>query len=213
MNPPRDGVALVVVDTQRDFLPGGSLPVPDGDQVVPLINRLMEQVPLVVATQDWHPPNHCSFAANHPGHEIGDTVEVAGLPQFLWPVHCVQDTDGARLSPDLNVHPMAAVFRKGTDPLLDSYSGFYDNAHRLKTGLTDFLRQHGIERILIAGLATDYCVKHTALDALGEGFAVQVIEDACRGIDQPPGSLADALHQIRAAGGEIITSEIILNRG
>lgn len=210
MNSRRNDVALIVVDTQRDFLPGGSLPVPHGDEVVPLINRLMEQVPLVVATQDWHPADHCSFAANHAGHEIGDTVEVEGLPQFLWPVHCVQETLGASFSPDLNVYRFAAVFRKGTDPQLDSYSGFYDNAHLLKTGLTDYLRRHAIERVLIAGLATDYCVKHTALDALGEGFAVQVIEDACRGIDQPTGSVADALREIRNAGGEIVTSDEIL---
>ena len=143
--------ALVIVDVQNDFCPGGALPVPQGDAVVPLINRLQPDYDLVVATQDWHPANHGSFAANHPGRAVGDEIKLAGLPQTLWPVHCVQNTAGAAFHPGLNLDRIARVFRKGTDPAIDSYSGFFDNGHRAATGLADYLRKEGLTKYTSAG--------------------------------------------------------------
>ncbi len=149
---------LILIDIQNDFLPGGALAVPSGDHVIPVINRLQPQFELVVATQDWHPPDHGSFAANHPGRQVGDVIDLDGLQQILWPVHCVQNTHGAELAADLNTARVAKVFRKGTDSRIDSYSGFFDNGHRKTTGLGEFLKQQAVDEVYIAGLATDYCV-------------------------------------------------------
>ncbi len=192
---------------QNDFCPGGALAVPEGDRVVPLANRLQEQFDLVVATQDWHPRDHGSFAASHPGKRPGDVVELAGLPQTLWPVHCVQGTAGAEFHPALDLNRIARMFRKGTVADLDSYSGFFDNGHRAATGLGDYLLGRGVSGVYICGLTTDYCVRFSALDAIGLGFATCVVEDACRGVNLQPGDVAAALAEMRAAGVRIVRVE------
>jgi len=196
--------ALIIVDVQNDFCPGGALPVPAGDQVVPVINNLQRQFELVVATVDWHPADHCSFAANHPGYKVGDVIEIDGLQQILWPVHCVQNTPGAQLHPALDTSRIASLFRKGADPRVDSYSAFFDNGRRKATGLADYLRQHGATELYICGLATDYCVKFTALDAVELGFRTNVLADACRGVELRPGDVAAAIDQMRNSSVNVI---------
>ena len=191
---------LLIIDVQNDFIAGGALAVPGGEAVVPIINRLQADFDLVAATQDCHPANHGSFAANHPGTLPGETVDLAGLPQTLWPVHCVQGTPGADFAPGLDRTRWEHVCRKGTDPTVDSYSGFFDNGHRHPTGLEDFLRMRGVEELWLAGLATDYCVKYTALDARAAGFRVHFFPDACRGVELRPGDTAHALEEMRLAG-------------
>ena len=198
--------ALIIVDVQTDFLPGGPLGVPGGDAVVPVINGIADRFDLVVATQDWHPPAHGSFAANHPGRSPGEVVELHGLPQVLWPTHCVRGTRGADLGAALCGDRIEAIFRKGTDPAVDSYSGLFDNGHRRSTGLADYLRGRGVTAVAVCGLATDYCVKFTALDAVAEGFAVSLIEDASRGVDLRPGDVAAAVEQMRRAGVRVADS-------
>jgi len=195
--------ALVIVDVQNDFCPGGALAVPDGDAVVAVINGLMDRADSVVATQDWHPANHGSFASHHPGKHAYETIQLGGLPQVLWPDHCVQGTAGAELRADLAVERIARVFRKGMDPLVDSYSGFFDNARRRSTGLGDWLREKRVEAVLVVGLATDYCVQYTALDAFSLGFSTTVFQPACRGIDVPAGEVAAAFERMRLAGVRI----------
>lgn len=170
--------ALILVDVQRDFMPGGGLPVEDGDQIVPVINGILSQYPLIAATQDWHPPGHRSFASSHPGHEPMDTIDLNGLEQVLWPDHCVQGTDGAAFHKELDMNPVAAIFRKGTDPEVDSYSGFFDNGHRHKTGLAEWLHSMEVDEVHVAGLAAEVCVAYSARDAAELGFKVAVIEDA-----------------------------------
>jgi len=170
---------LVIVDLQNDFLPGGTLAVPEGDAVVPVANKLQESFDLVVATQDWHPANHGSFAANHPARKPFEQIELDGLSQTLWPVHCVQGTKGAELSPDLRRDSIVKIFPKGTDPVIDSYSGFFDNGHRKATGLGDWLKSKRVTEVFVCGLATDYCVKFTALDAVSLGFKTNLVEDGC----------------------------------
>jgi nicotinamidase/pyrazinamidase len=201
---------LVIVDVQRDFCPGGALPVPEGDQVVPVINRLLRRFDRVAATQDWHPPGHLSFAANHPGRKPGEVIQLAGLEQVLWPVHCVQHTPGAEFHPDLDRSRIQAVFRKGVDPEVDSYSGFFDNGRRRSTGLDEYLRREGVEEIYICGLATDYCVRWTALDAVRLGLRSWVIEDACRGVELRPGDVAAAWQEMIQAGVHLILSQNLL---
>jgi nicotinamidase/pyrazinamidase len=196
--------ALVLVDIQNDFCPGGTLAVPEGDAVVPIVNRLQAGYDLVVATQDWHPANHGSFAGNHPGRAVGEQIELAGLPQILWPVHCVQNTRGAEFHPALNLGRVARVFRKGTDPTIDSYSGFFDNGHRAATGLAEYLRERGVEEVHVCGLATDYCVKFTALDAIALGFRVALVEKAARGVELQPGDVRRAVDELRERGVTII---------
>lgn len=198
--------ALIVVDVQNDFIPGGALAVPGGDEVIPLVNRLQTRFELIVATRDWHPPDHGSFAANHPGRRVGDSIELGGLEQRLWPVHCVQNSPGADFAPGLNRARWAKVVLKGTDAGIDSYSGFFDNGHRMATGLGDYLRQQGVRTVFVAGLATDYCVKFTALDARALEFATVVVRDCCRGVDLNPGDVERALDEMRAAGVGIVDS-------
>ncbi|MBM3837339.1 MAG: bifunctional nicotinamidase/pyrazinamidase [Verrucomicrobia bacterium] len=202
---------LILVDIQNDFVPGGALPVPEGAAIVPLVNRLQEHFDLIVATQDWHPPDHGSFAANHPGRKPGEVVDLHGLPQILWPVHCVQNTRGAEFVPGLNAGRAAKIFVKGTDPRIDSYSGFFDNGHRKATGLGDYLKQRGASEAYVAGLATDYCVKFTALDAQQLGFKTSLIEDACRGVNLKPEDVARAVAAMKQAGVRIVNSRHILN--
>ncbi len=199
--------ALILVDLQNDFLPAGALPVPDGDQVIPLANQIQQRFDLVVATQDWHPSNHASFAAIHPGKMPGDVIDLDGLQQTLWPVHCVQNTVGSAFAPGLDISRMRKIFRKGTDPGIDSYSGFFDNGHHKSTGLDFYLKQAGVTETFVLGLATDYCVKFTALDALELGFATYVLVDACRGVDLQTGDVAAALHDMATAGVQIITGD------
>lgn len=202
--------ALILVDLQNDFLPGGALEVPNGEDVISPANHLQRQFELVVATQDWHPRDHISFADNHPGRKPGDVIEVHGIEQILWPVHCVQQTTGARLVADLETDGIARVFRKGTDPEIDDYSGFYDNEHRHSTGLGEYLQEHGVGDVYLLGLATDVCVKHTALDARRLGFNTYVIADACRGVDLQPGDVDRALEEMRCAGAEVVQSSDVM---
>ena len=188
---------LILVDIQNDFIPGGKLAVPLGNEIVKLVNELQESFDLVVATQDWHPRNHKSFASQHPGKKQFDTISLHGLDQVLWPDHCVQETKGADFHDDLNTKKVEAVFRKGMNPDIDSYSGFYDNGHKKSTGLAGYLRDRGVKKVYVCGLAADYCVAFTAKDALKENFETYVIEDATRAID------AEGYSKIK---GEIITS-------
>jgi len=197
--------ALLLVDLQNDFMPFGALPVADGDAVVPVANALMERFSLVVATQDWHPMSHGSFASNHPGASAGDVVDLFGVEQVLWPDHCVQGMPGASFHSALDVGGVDHVIRKGTDPSVDSYSAFFDNDHRKDTGLAAFLEERGAEDIVVMGLATDYCVKATVLDACGLGFAVTVIMDGCRAVEMQDGDGDRAFAQMRSAGARTIT--------
>ena len=197
---------LLIVDIQNDFLPGGTLAVPEGDAVIPVINRLQGRFDLVLATQDWHPPDHGSFVASHPGHKVGDVIELDGVPQILWPVHCIQNSPGAQFSAALDTTRLARVFRKGIDRKIDSYSTFFDNAKRRSTGLADYLRERNVQEIFICGLATDYCVRFSVLDALELSFPVTVIEDACRGVNLQPDDSVNALRELRKAGAKIQSS-------
>lgn len=192
--------ALILVDIQKDFLPGGALAVPDGDAVIDVANRLMPHYDMVVATQDWHPAAHQSFANQHAGQVIGDSIELNGLPQVLWPDHCVQGTDGASLSPQLYQSLIHEVVQKGTDPQIDSYSGFFDNGHRKATGLSQLLRSRDIEEVHVLGLATDYCVKFTALNAVKEGFDTHVILPGCCGVDLMEGDSDKAINEMEQMG-------------
>ncbi len=192
--------ALIVADVQKDFCPGGALPVPRGDEVVDFINGIMSRYDLVVAIQDWHPPNHLSFASSHPGRKVYEIIDLDGLPQCLWPDHCVQETRGAELHHDLNQSHIRGVVRKGTDPSIDSYSAFFDNGYRAGTGLEKMLREGGIGAVDLAGLATDYCVKATALDARKLDYPVRVFLDGCRGIDLKPGDIDRAVEEMKRFG-------------
>lgn len=204
--------ALILVDIQNDFLPGGALAVPDGDKVIPVANRLQQVFPLVVATQDWHPPDHGSFAASHPGKEVYEQIDLNGLPQTLWPVHCVQQTKGAELAIGLNCERIAKVFPKGTNVGIDSYSGLFDNGHRKSTGLGEWLKERGVTEVLVCGLATDYCVKFTALDSAQMGFKTHFIEDASRGVNLKPGDVDGAIQEMKRAGVAVLRSSELMNQ-
>jgi len=199
--------ALILVDLQNDFLPGGALAVPHGDQVIAIANQLQPFFHLVVATQDWHPTNHGSFASQHVGRRPGEIIELAGLPQVLWPDHCVQNSVGAELSSHLNTRSITRVFPKGTERDLDSYSGFFDNGGTRQTGMGDFLRNRKVTDTYILGLATDYCVRATAIDSCRLGFRTWLIEDACRGVELQSGDCAAAIAQMKAAGVECVSSD------
>ena len=188
------------------FLPGGALPMPHGDEVIPLANELQRRFDLVLATQDWHPPNHGSFAANHPGKKPGDRIMLDGIEQILWPVHCVQNTFGAEFAPAFDTNRIAHVFHKGVERNIDSYSTFFDNAHRRETGLADYLKKRSIKNIYLMGLALDYCVKYSALDARHLGLNTHVILDGCRGIELESGDVDRALDEMRRAGATILKS-------
>ncbi|HTM63232.1 MAG TPA: bifunctional nicotinamidase/pyrazinamidase [Gammaproteobacteria bacterium] len=201
---------LILVDLQNDFCEGGALEVPGGSEVIPLANKLQSYFELIIATQDWHPSNHTSFASNHPGHGIGDVVRTDKILQILWPDHCVQNTKGAEFHPELETKQIVKIFHKGVNAEIDSYSAFYDNEHLRATGLGDYLKQQGVTDVYILGLATDYCVKYSALDAVGLGFNVYVITDVCRGVDLAPGDIDAAINQMRASGVHIIQSEDVI---
>jgi nicotinamidase/pyrazinamidase len=196
---PGDDDVLLVIDVQNDFCPGGALAVADGDAVVPVINRLGSRFAHVLQTQDWHPAGHRSFASAHPGRQPFDAVTLAYGPQTLWPDHCVQGSAGAAFHPDLALPRVELIIRKGFRPEVDSYSAFYENDRQTPTGLGGYLRERGLKRVFLAGLATDFCVQYSALDARREGFAALVITSACRAIDLN-GSLDAAWRSLNEAG-------------
>ena len=200
---------LILVDIQYDFLDGGALAVPDGDQIIPIVNQLQPQFELVVATQDWHPADHQSFAIQHPGKKVGELIDLHGLPQILWPDHCINSTHGAAFSEELEQDKISKIFPKGTDREIDSYSGFFDNGHRKATGLGDYLKERSVAKVYIVGLATDYCVKYTALDAVGLGFVTTVITDATKGVNLKADDSAIALREMQEHGVLLTTSQNI----
>ncbi len=192
--------ALILVDIQNDFVKGGALAVPDGDAVVSVANKQSKNYDLVVLTQDWHPEDHGSFASNHKGHKVYDQIELGGLPQTLWPDHCIQDTKGAEFHPKLIVPKSVVIIQKGTDRKIDSYSGFFDNGHKKATGLNSILTEKEIKEVYIMGLATDYCVKFTALDAIKLGYRVYLIKDGCRAVNINPDDSDKAIEEMKKAG-------------
>lgn len=202
--------ALIMIDIQNDFCPGGSLAVKDGDMIVPLVNTLQPFFELVAATQDWHPLDHKSFASNHEGKKPGDLINLKGIQQVLWPVHCVQGSFGAELLKELDKNRIEQIFHKGTDPDIDSYSGFFDNNHRKSTELNEYLKKGGVKDVYIVGLATDYCVKYTALDAHNLGFNTFVIKDACKGVELRKGDTEQAVAEMEKTGINVIKSDDIL---
>lgn len=195
---------LIIVDVQNDFMPGGALEVKNGDKILPVINSLLPKFDLVVATQDWHPADHKSFAVNHPGKEVFETIDLNGLDQKLWPKHCIQNTPGAELDSRLITAPIEAIFRKGMDLEIDSYSGFYDNGHKRSTGLAGYLREKGAEELYFCGLAGDICVYFTLLDAIREGFNSFLIKDAAVPLDTS--EYETIQNEIKEKGAGIISS-------
>ena len=201
--------ALIVIDVQNDFCPGGALAVGGGDEVVPIANRLIARFEHVILTQDWHPPDHHSFAVAHPGRQAFETVEFPYGLQTLWPAHCVQGTVGAEFHPELRATKAELVVRKGFRRDIDSYSAFAENDRTTRTGLAGYLRERGFHRLQLCGLATDFCVAFSALDARREGFDVVLVEDACRAIDLE-GSLARARQEMAAAGVALVQSNRLI---
>ena len=202
--------ALLVVDIQNDFCPGGALAVPDGDTIVPTVNKLIDQFDTVIQTQDWHPAGHHSFASSHDGKDPYDTVEMDYGTQVLWPNHCVQGSEGAEFHPDLNTTKTQVVIRKGFRKSIDSYSTFYENDNETPTGLTGYLRDRGITDLYTVGLATDFCVKWSILDGIKEGFSMYIVEDAVKGIDLN-GSLDEAWMEMKEQGVIKLNSETLLS--
>ncbi len=199
--------ALLLIDLQYDFCPGGALAVARGDETIPVANKLSAKFDTVVATQDWHPPDHKSFAVNHPGKQPYDMIDLDRLPQVLWPSHCVQGTPGCGLHAGLDLTRLTKVVHKGTDRAIDSYSGFFDNGHRKATGLGDWLKARGVDDVVVLGLATDYCVKFTSLDARKLGMRVSVVADGCRGVNVQPDDSERAFAEMREAGCTIVNSD------
>lgn len=198
--------ALILVDLQNDFCPGGGLAVAHGNEVIEVANRIMPFYDLVVATQDWHPPNHRSFASQNAGLKPGEPFELNGRPQVAWPDHCVQESRGAAFDETLEQAAIHHVVQKGTNPEVDSYSGFFDNDHQSATGLEEFLHSHSITQVDVMGLATDYCVKFTALDAVKTGFETRVLIDGCRGVELHSGDIQNAIDAMRDAGIAVVES-------
>ena len=202
--------ALLLIDLQYDFCPGGSLAVARGDETIAIANKLSAKFDTVVATQDWHPPDHKSFAVNHPGKKPYDMIDLDRLPQVLWPSHCVQGTPGCGLHAGLDLTRLSKVVHKGTDPSIDSYSGFFDNGHRKATGLGDWLKGRGVDDVVVLGLATDYCVKFTSLDARKLGMRVSVVADGCRGVNLQADDSERAFAEMHEAGCAVVTSDQIV---
>ena len=207
----KDKSALLLVDLQIDFCPGGALEVIEGDQVIPIANELMKHFDLVIATKDWHPANHGSFAANHLWRKIGQVIDLDGLEQILWPIHCVQDSFGSNFAPSLDVSQINEVFLKGTDPMIDSYSGFFDNGQRKATGLDQYLKDQGVTTLYIMGLALDYCVKYTALDALSLGFQTYLVEDGTRAVNLNEGDGEAALNELKSKGAIVVKAADVVS--
>ena len=203
------GSALLIVDVQNDFCPGGRLAVESGDEVVTVINRILPGFARVIATQDWHPPDHVSFASSHPGRRPLEVVDAGGIEQVLWPDHCVRASNGAELHPRLETGQIGLILRKGMNRELDSYSAFFENDHRTDTGLRHYLKGLRLRELFICGLATDYCVCASALDAVRLGLRVTLIADACRGVDSPEGSVAKALAAMQKAGVRMTDSSAL----
>ncbi|WP_084123623.1 bifunctional nicotinamidase/pyrazinamidase [Aquiflexum balticum] len=201
--------ALIIVDVQNDFMPGGALAVKEGDQIVPIINNLQLKFDFIVATQDWHPADHGSFASNHEGKRVGEFIDLNGVNQILWPVHCVQGTFGAEFHKDLEKHHWKEVFQKGTNPRVDSYSGFFDNNRMGDTGLSSFLKKENVTDVYICGLATDYCVKFTVLDALEEGFKTFLVADATKAVNLNPGDYDLAIDEMLRKGATVVESNFL----
>jgi nicotinamidase/pyrazinamidase len=195
---------LLLIDLQNDFLPGGALAVPGGDQAIPVANEMMRDFDIVVASQDWHPAKHGSFVSQHPDREVGDTFHWNGALQVVWPDHCVQGTYGAAFPPGLNVSKISHLITKGEDPNVDSYSAFFDNANVRATQLHALLRSLGIEAIHMMGLATDYCVRATVLDALELGYGVTLHTKGCRGVDIRQGDCVKAIEEMANNGAEVL---------
>jgi nicotinamidase/pyrazinamidase len=198
--------ALIILDVQNDFCPNGALPISEGHLVVPVINSIAGAYNTIVATQDWHPRGHVSFASAHPGKKVFEQIVLDGTDQTLWPDHCVAGTDGASLHPGLDTSAIDCIIRKGTNPLVDSYSAFLENDKKTETGLSGYLTARSIKHVFICGLATDFCVYYSAMDAVHFGFAVSVIIDACRGINIPAGSIDTVISDMKKHGIKIITS-------
>lgn len=202
--------ALILIDIQHDFLPGGALAVKEGDRVIPIANQLQPLFEQVILTQDWHPEDHGSFAKNNPGTTIGEVIELNGLPQVMWPVHCLKGEEGAEFPVSLDTEQVSSVFRKGVDPGIDSYSGFFDNGRRRATGLGDYLQEKDVQQVYLMGLATDYCVKFSALDAVSLGLETYLIVDGCRGVELAEGDIEAAIDEMEKAGVKIIESGELL---
>lgn len=198
--------ALLMIDIQNDFLPGGSLEVAYGDQIIPVVNSVQELFDVIIATQDWHPREHVSFASNHSGKTPGEIVTAGGIEQILWPDHCIQGTTGADIAQEIRMDKVINVIRKGTDPEIDSYSGFYDNRQHRDTGLHRYLRGLGINFLVLTGLAADVCVKYTALDALKLGYEVFLVEDATRAVGGEV-ALRKTANELRKAGIRVVSSK------
>ncbi len=213
MIPPGDTTILGLVDIQPAFMPGGGLPVPDGDRIVPVVNRLLARFPRAFATQDWHPANHTSFAANHPGRSAYETIALPYGAQVLWPVHAVAGTEEAMIHSGIDQSRIEAIIRKGCRPDLDSYSAFFENDRTTPTGLDGWLRQRGFSDVVLCGLATDFCVAWSAKDAARLGYSVTIVEDACRGIALPSGegrtTMDDARDRLTALGVRFVTAEML----
>ena len=200
--------ALLIVDLQNDFMPGGALAVPNGNKIVPLINRISSKFDIVIASRDWHPPNHVSFAENHPGGHPGETINVKGREQVLWPTHCVAGTHGAEFYSEFDTSHIDKIINKGADPEIDNYSCFRDNPQMRNTELLDFLQEHNVDEIYIAGLTTEYCVKFSSLDSVKYGYRTNVIIDACRGVGSTR-EINKAINEMTSSGVNIITPDIL----
>jgi nicotinamidase/pyrazinamidase len=202
--------ALLIVDVQNDFLPGGALQVPEGDEIIPVINNIQKKFRLIVVTRDWHPVNHGSFASNHRGRKPGDEIRLHGQSQILWPDHCVQGSPGAEMSPLLNQALINNVIFKGSDPDIDSYSAFYDNGHLKETGLHAYLKRNGITTLYVTGLAADYCVYYTVKDAILRGYETYLVTDATRGVNLHPEDTQKAFDDLKEKGARLISSAALL---
>lgn len=198
--------ALIVIDLQNDFMPGGTLAVSGSDQIVPVINHILLGFELIIAVRDWHPSEHVSFAENHPGHKIGEVINLNRITQILWPAHCIAGTKGAEFSPGLNISRVDKIINKGVDPGIDSYSCFWDNEHLRQTELHAYLQKQEVTDVYLAGIATEYCVKYSVIDAVSHGYKTNVIIDACRGIELKKGDIDNAVKEMAERGARIINS-------
>ena len=202
--------ALILVDIQNDFCPGGALAVSEGDKIIPIVNDLQKKFDCIIATQDWHPENHISFSANHKGKTPGEFIALGDYQQILWPIHCTQGSHGAEFVAELETTKINRVFPKGTDSMVDSYSGFFDNDHKSSTGLADYLKAEGVDTLYVTGLATDYCVKFTVLDALQLGFSTYLVSDACRGVNINPHDVENAIQEMQQKGAMVVSSKDVI---
>jgi nicotinamidase/pyrazinamidase len=201
--------ALLMIDIQKDFLPGGSLPVEEGDLIIPVVNRLQQAFELIIATQDWHPQDHGSFASNHKDRKPGDEVDLDGVGQVLWPDHCVQGSEGAGFAHDLYMGKVQKIIQKGKDPRIDSYSGFFDNKHKKDTGLHDYLQERNVDTVYITGLAADICVRYTALDALELGYHAILVKEATRAVGGAE-AFQITMRELKDKGVQVISSEEVI---